>query len=73
MKNTDEVRFWIFGNTYVSKPVVLGVMFALGFVIGLMIARPRKKTTMIEKSNESPIDPKENSSGLSDEDREYIS
>ena len=73
MKNTDEVRFWIFGDAYVSKLAILGIMFALGFVVGAMVARPRRKAAVVESTNNPTIDPKENSSGLSDEDREYIS
>ena len=73
MKNTDEVNFWIFGDTYVSKLAILGVMFALGFIIGVMIARPRKKPAAIENPDESTTGPKDNPSNLSDEDREYIS
>lgn len=73
MKNTDEVRFWIFGDTYVSKLAVLGVMFALGFIVGAMVARPRKKAAVVENTDEPLPDPKQNPSGLSDEDRDYIS
>lgn len=73
MKNTDEVRFWIFGDTYVSKLAVLGVMFALGFFVGAMVVRPRKKAAIVEDTGEPLADPKQNLSGLSDEDRDYIS
>jgi ABC-type Fe3+-siderophore transport system permease subunit len=73
MKNTDEVNFWIFGDTYVSKLAILGVMFALGFIVGIMIARPRKKPVPVENVDEPTPGPKDNFSNLSDEDREYIS
>ena len=73
-KNTDEVKFWIFGDVYVSKLAILGVMFALGFFVGAMAVRPRRKTRT-DESTEDPTAPgeKENPQGLSDEDREYIS
>lgn len=72
MKNTDEVNFWIFGDTYVSKLAILGVMFALGLIVGIMIARPRKKVVTEITADPAP-GPKEDHSNLSDEDREYIS
>lgn len=74
MKNTDEVVFWIFGDVRVPKLAVLGVMFALGFVVGGMAFRPRKKPVQ-ETDTETAYPPQQNSnsSNLSDEDRDYIS
>lgn len=43
MKNTDEVNFWIFGTKSVPKLAVLGVMFIVGFILGYLAGRPRKK------------------------------
>jgi hypothetical protein len=75
MKNTDEVDFWLFGTTSISKLAILGVMFILGFIIGILIARPRKKAVTTEPVSEDSQTPdsKEKPSSLSDEDREYIS
>lgn len=42
MKNTEEVNFWIFGDHSVPKLAVLGVMFAIGFILGYLAGRPRK-------------------------------
>jgi preprotein translocase subunit SecG len=72
MNNKDEVPVWLFGETYISKLAIFGVMFGLGFIIGVLIARPRKKaiTTDSQEGNEIPP---EKPSSLSDEDREYIS
>lgn len=75
MKNTDEVNFWLFGDTSVPKLAVMGVMFIAGGIAGYMIGRPRKKLLLdedtIERHPESSI--QEDRKYLSDEDREYIS
>ena len=71
--NTDEVNFWIFGTTYISKLTILATMFGLGFIVGFIAGRPRRRT---EEHHEQEIqknyDP-EDRNMLSDEDREYIS
>jgi uncharacterized integral membrane protein len=72
MKNTDEVNFWIFGDTRVPKLAILGIMFGLGFVVGIVIARPSKKKIFEEPEVRKDY-PDEGSDYLSDEDREYIS
>lgn len=73
MKNTDEVDFWIFGTTYISKITILAVMFALGFIVGFMAGRPRRKENEHhEQEIQKNYDP-EDRDKLSDEDREYIS
>lgn len=75
MKNTDEVIFWIFGDVRVPKLAVLGVMFALGFVVGAMAFRPRKKPVQeeIDAETGASYPSQQNNSNLSDEDRDYIS
>lgn len=75
MKNTDEVIFWIFGDVRVPKLAVLGVMFALGFVVGGMAFRPRKKPVQEETDMETgtTYPQQQNGTNLSDEDRDYIS
>ena len=65
MKNTDEVNFWIFGDAEIPKLAILGVMFAIGLVVGYLIGRPKRRVAL-EDSEET------SSSTLSDEDREYI-
>jgi uncharacterized integral membrane protein len=76
MNNTDEVDFWLFGDTSVPKLAVLGVMFFTGAIVGFMLGRPRKKATEeedgLERQSENSPRP-EDRDYLSDEDREYIS
>ena len=70
MNNTDEVSFWLFGETRISKLAILAVFFLTGFLLGLIAGRPRKKTAVTP----SPVSEDENNqSGLSQEDRDYIS
>lgn len=79
MNNTEEIHFWIFGDTRIPKLAVLGVMFGLGLIIGFLAGRPRKKADQpafseaaseeIKRNNESDT---ENRDYLSDEDRDYI-
>jgi hypothetical protein len=71
MNNGDEVNFWIFGQVRISKLAILGVMFVLGFIVGAMAFRTKKKT-VIPYKNEEIVEPAKPNSNLSDEDREYI-
>ena len=68
MKNTDEVNFWLFGDTSVPKLAVLGVMFFSGAVVGYMLGRPRRR--IIETDESTNNEPQKS---LSQEDRDYIS
>jgi hypothetical protein len=68
MKNTDEVNFWLFGDTSVPKLAVLGVMFLSGAVVGFMLGRPRRRNTDSEELSEASTE-----RTLSQEDRDYIS
>ncbi|MDF3076426.1 MAG: hypothetical protein K0S09_315 [Sphingobacteriaceae bacterium] len=79
MKNTDEVRFWIFGDTDVPKLAILGTMFGLGLIVGFLLGRPKRKATATEyddldldKEEEHQPEPVRKST-LSNEDRDYIS
>ena len=72
MNNTEEIDFWLFGVTKIPKLVILGTMFGLGFIIGAMAARPKKKEIIYKESEPDITEPQEKPSGLSDEDRDYI-
>ena len=72
MNNTEEIDFWLFGVTKIPKLVILGTMFGLGFIIGAMAARPKKKEIIYKESEPDIAEPQEKPSGLSDEDRDYI-
>lgn len=43
MNNTDAVTFWIFGDVQIPKLAVLGVLFALGFLLGFLARGKRKR------------------------------
>lgn len=76
MNNTDEVSFWLFGDTSVPKLAVLAVMFIAGAIVGYMLGRPRKKAVQEEEVYESQTRSASHEIDrhhLSDEDREYIS
>lgn len=85
MKNADEVEFWIFGTYMVPKLAVLGTMFLIGVVVGLMIGRGKKKqlasdndvpagTWEKEDQNSTKVseDATPRDQPLSDEDSDYI-
>lgn len=73
MKNTEEIDFWLFGATKIPKLVILGTMFGLGFIIGAMAARPKKKEIVYKEPEFEVVEPEQKRTGLSDEDRDYIS
>lgn len=43
MNNTDSVTFWIFGDVQIPKLAILGVLFALGFLLGFLARGQRKR------------------------------
>lgn len=54
MNNTDTVTFWIFGDVQIPKLTILGVLFALGFLVGFIARGKRKRLEQeftIEKAN----------------------
>lgn len=79
MNNTEEIDMWLFGTTRISKLIILAVVFVLGFIVGALIMRPRKKKEILEEEDEYPEEDPQNppvntyKSKLSDEDRDYIS
>lgn len=77
MNNTDEIDFWIFGDSRIPKLAVLGAMFGLGLIMGFLAGRPRKKAPLTpyedELTHTNPQQDSRHETNLSDEDREYIS
>jgi len=73
MQNTDRVRFsFLFSDFMVSKLIVLLAVAIIGFIIGVLVARPRRRKYMPEPDVE--VDGvKKNPDTLSDQDRDYIS
>lgn len=73
MKNLDEVNFWIFGNYSIPKLAVLGTMFVIGVIVGLMLGRSRKKKEDLPVAGDDYTDPPlEINPPLSQEDTDYI-
>ena len=73
--NSDKVDFdFIIGEPVaVSKLVVIGICVLIGFILGFIVGRPRKTLSSYDTEIEKGYPASENKSGLSDEDREYIS
>lgn len=58
MNNTDTVTFWIFGDVQIPKLAILGVLFALGFLLGFLARGKRKRVEQeftIQKSTNPAI------------------
>ncbi|MBC8051726.1 MAG: hypothetical protein H7Y13_01540 [Sphingobacteriaceae bacterium] len=72
MNNTEEIDFWLFGVTKIPKLVILGTMLGLGFIIGVMAGRPKKKEVVHKEPEFEVVEPAAKQQGLSDEDRDYI-
>lgn len=73
MQNTDEVIFkFLFSRFYVSKLVMLLFAVVLGFIVGVLIARPGRPRYKPGQPEETDTPEKPNNT-LSDEDRDYIS
>ena len=72
MQNTDEVYLkFLFATFRVSKLVMMLVVAVTGFVLGLIIAWPKKQKFDIGGYHDA-IHDKNNTDTLSDEDKEYI-
>lgn len=72
MQNNQEVKFNIlFWQPYISNLIIMVVLVVTGFMLGVLVARPRK--IRINTDHEA-IDHETNSphDTLSDEDRDYI-
>ena len=74
MKNTYQIDFWFFGNTKISKPAILGLMFFIGVTLGFLLGRARKKAIPAELILENELlEAEQKKNKLSEEDRDYIS
>lgn len=69
--NRQEVPFWLFGDRSVSLLLLLAFGCVMGFIIGIVISRPRKAPPEIE--DDGIIDDDEEEDTLDEEDRDYIS
>jgi uncharacterized integral membrane protein len=75
MQNTDEASFTVFSvNVKLPKVAVLTATSVGGFLLGILISRPRKQKVYDAPSYHNDEDGRpKRSDTLSDEDREYIS
>jgi len=73
MQNTDDVPFkFLFAKFYISKLVLMLAVAFIGFIVGVLIARPGKPK-YIPGVVEDADPNKKQTNTLSDEDRDYIS
>jgi uncharacterized integral membrane protein len=72
MQNNQEAAFTIlFSEIRISKLIMMTGMILFGFILGVVMARPRKaKFDNAHPSMDNPVPGKSNT--LSDEDREYL-
>ncbi len=69
ISNNDAVEFdFLIVKIEISKLIVIGVCTLLGFILGIMVARPKKITSTYNPQIEIV-----NKDALSEEDRDYIS
>ncbi|MBM3402835.1 MAG: hypothetical protein FJY21_11130 [Bacteroidetes bacterium] len=78
MNNTEEIDFWIFGDTRMPKLAVFGAIFGLGLLFGFLAGRPSRRIPP-ESLKNSVVNPdydedynNTQEDQLSDEDRDYI-
>jgi len=78
--NTEDMGVWLFGVSKIPKLAVLGSMLGLGFIMGFIAGRPKRKAEPVyddslddEGQNMEPYLKEKKTSRLSDEDRDYIS
>ncbi len=69
MNNTEEMSFWLFGETKISKLAVLTGLFFGGWLLGYLMGRSGSKNKKDDSYTEYE---EEATSSLSDDDREYI-
>jgi len=79
MQNNEPVKFTLFfSDVYIPKLVMMTAVSIGGFLLGVLVAAPRRRKQFTEHSHSAHDDlntpPSRNqSSTLSDEDRDYIS
>jgi preprotein translocase subunit SecG len=75
VNNSGEMDLWLFGVSKVSTLAVLGSVFGIGFLLGMIVRSPKKKAEVLLDTEEEDdlLRPQERKSNLSDEDKDYIS
>jgi len=73
MQNNQVVKFNVlFGQIYTSNLVMMAIFAILGFMIGFMVARPRKPATFKSAADDDTDLSKKPGRTLTDEDKDYI-
>jgi uncharacterized integral membrane protein len=73
MQNTGSVKFtFLFADMYISKLVMLILVSAIAFILGVLVGRPKTVRRLGGDFSDSDIE-KETSGTLSDDDKDYIS
>jgi len=75
MQNNEPVYFKVlFFTTRTSKLLMMAIIAVIGFVIGYLVGRPKRRLISDEYDHGyNEVDPTAGTSTLSDEDRDYIS
>lgn len=81
LNNNEQASFWLFGQIYTSKLIILSIFFVLGMITGGIVFRrrdkhPKEYTIHNPPNYTTPLSNSENEddehSNLSDEDREFL-
>jgi hypothetical protein len=78
MQNNEPVKFtFLFADIYIPKLVMLTAVSISGFLLGVLVASPRKKKQITDHDHSAGAmddthDNRTRPNTLSDEDRDYI-
>jgi len=72
MQNTERVYFNVLWATFaMSKLVMLAIIAVIGFILGILVGRPKKIKRLAEETTYNAADPNKTNT-LSDDDKNYI-
>ena len=79
-KNNDQSSFWLFGDIYTSKLILLFIFYILGIITGALLFRHKSKypkeysvNNRLQNLDETTNEPSNSSSTiLSNDDKEYL-
>lgn len=67
IKYTEELFFWLFGDSKISQSAIIGFKFFVGWLVGFIMGKSGKKP-----KDSTEFEEEDDDSDLSHEDREYI-